>query len=324
MATSEDSTIPRTREIGFLLIPEFSMMAFFAAIEPLRIANRCSGETLYTWSIWSEDGDPVAASNGMTLLADEAIGDGIMAPTVFVCSSFNHDHYTSTRITQWLKRLAAQNAVLGGIDTGAFLLGHAGLLKHHTITLHWESIPVFQELYPSIEVTTKLYEIDGRRLTSSGGTATMDLMLHFIAKEHGVDLSLAVSEQLIHQRVRTDIDHQRINLAARLNVHNPVLVSAVEFMEQSIEAPIPISEIAIQCGISQRQLDRLFAEQLGVGPHVYYTRLRLMHARQLLHDTDWSVLDVALACGFGSCASLSRSYRRYYDIPPSHDRSWTV
>ncbi|WP_070988516.1 GlxA family transcriptional regulator [Halofilum ochraceum] len=321
---TEHPTSTGTREIGFLLIPEFSMMAFFAAIEPLRIANRCSGQALYSWSIWSEDGEPVAASNGMTLLTDDAIGDQVAAPTVFVCSSFNHESHTSAPIIQWLRRLAGQGVVLGGIDTGAFLLARAGLLEGHTVTLHWESIPGFRELYPGIETTTELYEVDRRRLTSSGGTATMDLMLRFIAEEHGTDLATAVSEQLIHQRVRSKSDHQRMNLAARLDVHNPTLVRAVEFMGRNIESPVPVGGVAAHCGISQRQLERLFAEQLGAGPNAYYVRLRLENARELLHDTDRSVLEVALACGFGSCASLSRAYRRQYGIPPSRDRKWTA
>lgn len=300
------------------------MMALFAAIEPLRIANRCSGQTLYSWSIWSEDGEPVAASNGMTLLTDSAIGDRVTAPTVFVCSSFNHESHTSATMVQWLKRLSAQGVILGGIDTGAFLLARAGLLEGYTVTLHWESIPGFRELYPGIDTTTELYEIDRRRLTSSGGTATMDLMLRFIAEEHGTDLATAVSEQLIHQRVRSKTDHQRMNLAARLDVHNPTLVRAVEFMGRNIEMPVPIGGIAAHCGVSQRQLERLFAEQLGAGPNAYYVRLRLEHARELLHDTDRSVLEVALACGFGSCASLSRAYRRHYGVPPSRDRKWNA
>jgi AraC family carnitine catabolism transcriptional activator len=313
---------PAPRELGFLLVPEFSMMAFFAAVEPLRIANRCSGRTLYRWSAWSEDGAPIAASNGMTLLTDGGIGEAVSAPTVFVCSSFNHDRYTTTPVLQWLRRLAGQGVVLGGIDTGAFLLARAGLLDDYRVTLHWESIPGFRELYPAIETTTELYEIDRARLTSSGGTATMDLMLRFIAQEHGTDLATAVSEQLIHQRVRSKSDHQRMNVAARLDVHSPTLVTAVEAMHRHIEEPVSIVEIAAHCGVSLRQLERLFAEQLGHGPNAYYLGVRLEHARELLHDTDRSVLEVALACGFGSCASLSRAYRRHYGLPPSRDRKW--
>lgn len=310
-----------TRHIGFLLLPEFSMMAFFAAVEPLRIANRCSGRALYAWSICSADGAPVAASNGMTLLVDHAIGEETTAPTVLVCSAFNHEAHTSAGVLQWLRRLAGQGVVLGGIDTGPFVLARAGLLHGHRVTLHWESIPAFEELYPDIETTTELYEIDRNRLTSSGGTATMDLMLRFIAEDHGPDLAAAVSEQLIHQRVRSKSDHQRMNPAARLGVHNPTLLQAVEIMDRNIENPVSIVEIADRCGVSQRQLERLFSERLDASPTGYYLRIRLERARELLRETGRSVLEVALACGFGSCASLSRAYSRHYGMPPSRHRS---
>lgn len=321
MRMTDTPTDSETRRIGFLLLPEFSMMAFFAAVEPLRIANRCSGRELYAWSICSGDGDPVAASNGMTLLTDHAIGEDVFAPTVMVCSAFNHESHTTPRILQWLRRLAGQGVVLGGIDTGAFVLARAGLLDGYRVTLHWESIPAFRELYPGIETTTELYEIDRRRLTSSGGTATMDLMLRFIAEDHGADLATAVSEQLIHQRVRSKSDHQRMNPAARLGVHNPTLLRAVEIMSRNIESPIPVAEVAARCDISQRQLERLFAERLDTSPSGHYLRLRLEHARELLHETDRSVLEVALACGFGSGASLSRAYSRHYGMPPSRHRN---
>lgn len=321
MRMTDTPTDSETRRIGFLLLPEFSMMAFFAAVEPLRIANRCSGRALYAWSICSGDGEPVAASNGMTLLVDHAIGEDVFAPTVMVCSAFNHESHTSPRILQWLRRLAGQGVVLGGIDTGPFVLARAGLLDGYRVTLHWESIPAFRELYPEIETTTELYEIDRRRLTSSGGTATMDLMLHFIAEDHGVELATAVSEQLIHQRVRSKSDHQRMNPAARLGVHNPTLLRAVETMGRNIENPISIAEVAARCDISQRQLERLFAERLDTSPSGHYLRLRLEHARELLHETDRSVLEVALACGFGSGASLSRAYSRHYGMPPSRHRN---
>lgn len=320
MAADHAASSAAPRHIGFLLLPEFSMIAFFAAVEPLRIANRCSGCELYTWSIYSDDGGPVAASNGMTLLADAPIGEHAHAPTVLVCSAFNHEDHTTSRALHWLRRLAGRGAVLGGIDTGAFVLARAGLLDGHRVTLHWESIPAFRELYPGIETTTELYETDDARLTSSGGTATMDLMLHFIAEDHGLELATAVSEQLIHQRVRSKSDHQRMPPAARLGVHNNALLAAVELMDATVESPVPVAELARRCRISQRQLERLFADQLGCGPQAYYLRLRLERARELLHDTDRSVLEVALACGFGSGASFARAYRRHYGRSPNRDR----
>ncbi|BBI49887.1 hypothetical protein HORIV_23080 [Vreelandella olivaria] len=57
---------PLPEMVGFLLLPQFSMMAFFAAVEPLRIANRIAHRPLFDWTLISADGGPVTASNGMT------------------------------------------------------------------------------------------------------------------------------------------------------------------------------------------------------------------------------------------------------------------
>jgi len=309
-------------EFGFLLLPEFAMMAFFSAVEPLRIANRLAGRTLYRWRIYSEGGTPVVASNGMSLLADGAVGGEPAPHTMLVCASFNVEHYITPRMLHWLRRLDARGTILGGIDTGCFVLAEAGLLDGYRVTLHWESIPVFRERFPRIATTSELFEIDRDRITSSGGTATMDLMLQIIAGRHGPELALGVSEQLIHERIRSPTDHQRIALAARLGIHNRALLAAIEFMGRHLERPARTADIARQAGVSMRQLERLFAAHLGRTARRYYLDLRLDHARDLLRQTDMAVLEVALACGFGSSASLSRSYRRRFGVPPSRDRQW--
>ena len=320
MSPDADDTPER---IGFLLIPEFSMIAFCAAVEPLRIANRCSGRMLYDWTLYSADGGPVRASNGMTLLSDAAVDDQAFAPTVITCASFNHDDYTTPELLRWLRRLEGRKAVLGGIDTGCFLLAQAGLLEGYRVTLHWESIPAFRERFPQIKCTTELFEVDRRRLTSAGGTSTMDLMLRLIAGEHGEALAVDVSEQLIHQRIRSPSDHQRMALAARLGVHNPTLLGAIDHMSRNMEQPLSMAEVAEVTGVSLRQLERLFAEHLHTTPQQYYLAERLEHARYLLQQTDMPVLDVAVACGFAATASLSRAYRNHFGVPPSRDRRWT-
>ena len=320
MATADSASFPD--EIGFLLLPEFSMMAFFSAVEPLRIANRLGGRAFYRWRLYTEDGAPVVASNSMSLLADASIGEEPTPATVMVCASFNVEQYITPRMLHWLGRLQARGTVLGGIDTGCFALAEAGLLDDYRVTLHWESIPAFRERFPRIETTSEVFEIDRDRITSSGGTATMDLMLQIIARRHGAALALAVSEQLIHDRIRDPTDHQRIALAARLGIHNRALLAAIGYMGRHIERPAATPEIARHAGVSLRQLERLFAEHLGTTARHYYLALRLDHARNLLQQTDMSVLEVGLACGFGSSASLSRAYRRRFGAPPSRDRQW--
>lgn len=311
---------PLPEPVGFLLIPRFSMMAFFSAVEPLRIANRLAGRTLYRWTLISEDGQPVTASNDMTLLVDHGLTDAPSLPTLAVCAGFEPERDLSRRLSQWLHRQASEGCLLGGIDTGPLLLAEVGLLDGHRLTLHWESLPAFRERFPALDAVESLFEIDSRRFTCAGGAAAMDMTLSLIAQRHGQSLADDVSEQLIHARLRPRQDHQRLPLVKRLGTHRRPLIDAVAQMERHLEQPIPLADLASGIGLSLRQLQRLFLGELGKRPRDYYLELRLDRARHLLEETERDVLSIGLACGFTSASSFARAYRQHYGHPPSAAR----
>lgn len=315
-----DYSGPTPELIGFLLLPRFSMMAFFSAVEPLRIANRISGRPLFDWRLISEDGSPVTASNGMTLLADQAIDSIHHLPSLALCSGFDPERYLSRALKRWLHRLAAAGCVLGGIDTGCFLLAEAGLLSGERVTLHWESLPSFKERFPGIATSNELFELGARRFSCAGGTAAMDMALDVIARRHGQRLAIDVSEQLVHERMRTRHDQQRMTLARRLDTHNARLVEAVDLMERHLETPLALVDIARRSGVSLRQLQRIFADELGHSPRDWYLGLRLQRAHYLLTETDLDVLVVSLACGFTSSPGFSRAFRQRYGCSPRQVR----
>jgi transcriptional regulator GlxA family with amidase domain len=306
--------------IGFLLVPQFSMMAFFSAVEPLRIANRVAGRELYSWHIFSLDGGPVEASNGMAVMAEAPMGAVEHFPFVIACASFDPQRYETKALLSWLRRLGRQGAVLGGLDTGTHILARAGLLNGHRATLHWENLPAFTEEFPDIEASAELFEIDGKRITCAGGTAAIDMMLHMMWARYGQDLAVGVSEQLLHDRIRNPGDHQRMALGVRLGVRHPQLLAIVEAMEQAMEEPLGLDRLAGLGGVSRRQLERLFRTHLGDTPSGYYLKLRLRRARHLLEQTPMSVLQVATACGFASAPYFSRAYRGLFGRPPREDR----
>ncbi|RKR04232.1 AraC family transcriptional regulator with amidase-like domain [Kushneria sinocarnis] len=311
---------PEPEPIGYLLIDQFSMMAFFSATEPLRIANRIAGRELFRWLLISEDGEAVTASNGMRLMVDHAIGELHHLPSLAICSGFGTVRGSNRALLAWLHRLAQSGCALGGIDTGCFVLAEAGLLADDRVTLHWESLPAFRERFPDVATTESLFELGRRRFSCAGGTAAMDMTLEMIAHRHGDGLAHAVAEQLIHARMRSRDDHQRQSLAHRLNVHHRPLLKAIALMETHLEAPLSPGELAAQVGLSARQLQRLFARQLETTPAQWYLELRLARARSLLQETDMTVIAVALGCGFSSSSSFSRAYRRHFGHPPRQER----
>ncbi|WP_431024674.1 GlxA family transcriptional regulator [Halomonas sp. H5] len=311
---------PLPETVGFLLLPRFSMMAFFAAVEPLRIANRISGRPLFDWTLISEAGGPVTASNGMTLMSDQAIGEVHHLPSLAVCSGFAPEAHLSRPLMAWLHRLDQAGCVLGGLDTGCFLLAAAGLLEGERVTLHWESLPAFRERFPGVSTSDELFELGPRRFSCAGGAAAMDMALEVIGRRHGARLAIDVSEQLIHERIRTRSDQQRMTLARRLGTHKRHLVEAVALMERHLEEPLSLAEVARRGGVSPRQLQRLFDQELGCSPRHYYLKLRLERARRLLDETELDILSVGLACGFTSSSSFSRAFRGFYGQSPRQAR----
>src|SRR3546814_413756 len=167
------------------------------------------------------------------------------------------------------------------------------------------------EAFPDRDATSELFEIDRKRFSCSGGTAALDMMLHLIALQHGHELAAAVSDQFIHERIRGRHDQQRMALPARLGIRHPKLVAVIRKMEGSLEEPISRADLADSVDLSSRQLERLFRKYLRRTPTRYYLELRLNRARLLLLQTDMSVLDVALACGFVSASHFSKCYREF-------------
>jgi AraC family carnitine catabolism transcriptional activator len=310
----------RTRVFRFLLLPEFSVMGFVSALEPLRVANRFL-ENAYQWRILSLDGGPVVASNGMSLNVDGAICAVAPSETVFVVAGFNPlDHYQRT-LQVWLHSAWQAGAALGAIDTGAFVLAEARLLGSQPVTLHWEAKSAFLERYPALRVTDDLFTINDRCMTCAGGTSAIDMMLALIAQEHGKPMAAMVSEQFVLGRIRSQADQQRMQIATRYGLHNSNAVRVIEAMEQHIEDPLTPEKLAALIGVSRRQMERLFRSHLQQTPAYFYLCLRLARARELLQQTALSVMAICVACGFGSASCFSRAYRSHFGVSPTADRA---
>lgn len=297
------------------------MMAFASAIEPLRSANRLRREKLFDWQLYSRDGAPVRASNGVDITVHGAMDDGIALDLLLVCAGTRDAGVGDAAIAKWLRALARRGTAIGGISLGAYVLARAGLLDGRRCALHWESLAAFAEQFPRIRTTSDIFVVDGNRRTCSGGTAALDMMLHLITEREGRGLASDVSEQFIHPRIRGTQDPQRMAVQNRLGVANEKLIAAIGIMEAANDDPRPVHAIAADVGLSPRQLERLFAKYLRVSPSRYYLKLRLDRAREMLLQTPKPILDVAVACGFASASHFSRCYRTEYGHRPRDERA---
>ncbi|MEX5596552.1 GlxA family transcriptional regulator [Pseudophaeobacter sp. C1-32P7] len=309
-----------TKRFVFVLLERFSMLSFASAVECLRIANRMSGRELYSWSLLAEGGETVTCSAGTTFQLDGDLSELQRDDTILLCAGIDVQGATSKKLLSWLRREARKGLKVGGLCTASYALAKAGLLDGKRATIHWENADSFSEAFEEVELTKSVFVIDGNRLSTAGGTSSIDLMLKLIANDHGEELANAVADQLIYSSIRTDQDTQRLSIPTRIGVRHPKLSMVIQMMESNIEEPISPSILAQDVGMSTRQLERLFRRYLNRSPKRYYMELRLQKARNLLMQTDMSVINVALACGFASPSHFSKCYRAHYDTTPYRER----
>ena len=297
------------------------MLSFTASVEPLRSANRMSGQELYEWEIFSIDGDPVPSSSGIALMPDRSIEEVEDYPVIIVSAGIDPQSYDNRRAFSWLRHMARHGSRIGGTSGGAYILAKAGLLNGYRCTIHWEYLTGFAEEFPELDVTTKLFEIDRDRFTSAGSGATLDMMLYLISQQHGHDLSVAVAEQFSYMASNDPEAPQRMPVRQRLRISHPKLIAVIEQMEANLEDPIDRDDLAKSVGLSVRQVERLFIKYLKTTPAKYYMELRLKRARLLLSQTSMSILDVSVACGFVSASHFSKCYREMFNHPPRQERA---
>lgn len=314
----------RPTVIAFLLLRDFSMMSVVSAVEPLRAANRLSGRRSYDWRFYSDDGAPIAASNGMIVNVagglSEIAGNRDPIDYLFVCAGLDADPPNRQRLNAALHQFARARRVLGSLSSGAFVLARAGLLKGYRCTVHWEFRPAFEEEFPEIECSPGLFVIDRDRWTGSGGIAGMDMMLHLIEQDHGLAVSRAVANWFQIDRIRNAAIHQRAGQMDRTETLPTPLQKAIELMMANIETPLKMDEVAELSGLRLRRMERMFKSNLETSPAHFYRGLRLEKARELLLHTNLSTLEIGVLTGFSSSSHFAMAYQRHYGMRPTDAR----
>ena len=310
----------KPKQFVFVLLDNFTMLCFACAIECLRIANRMSGRKLYAWKLAGEGGEVATCSNGTAFKLDMDFDEVSREDVILVCGGIDVQRATTKKLINWLRREARRGTTMGGLCTASHALAAAGLLDGRKATIHWENQDSFAEEFEAVTLTKSVFVMDGNRYTTAGGTSSIDLMLKIIANDYGEELAGTVADQLIYSSIRTDQDTQRLSIPTRIGVRHPKLSQVIQMMEHNLEEPISPAVLAEDVGMSTRQLERLFRRYLNRSPKRYYMELRLQKARNLLMQTDMSVINVALACGFASPSHFSKCYRAHYSTTPYRER----
>lgn len=309
------------QRIGFVLVPNFGLMSYASATEPLRAANLLSGTRLYETVPLSADGAPVRCSAGIAIDCGAIAEHGRSCHIVFVCAGGGPQDWTGTEeLMASLRRLARQGVQIGAISSGSYILAAAGLLDGRDFTIHWEHAPLFRETFPHLGFRQARYVIDGNRVTCGGGIAPLDMMHALIAGRMGSHFARRVSDWYLHTAIAEPAAPQRGSVAERFGVSHPALLAVLEKMEATIERPLSRSSMAAFAGISERHLDRLFSGQLGQGFLQTYAGIRLRHARRLVEQSPLSVSEIAFAVGFSGAGHFSRAYAAMFGHTPRQAR----
>lgn len=299
---------PTPQQIGVLLFDGFSNHCLANTVEPLRAANMLSARRLYDWKFLSLSAGPVTSSSGLQVAPHGTLqtSDGNM---LMVMPSYGFHMHGGWQTLAGLRAAADRFDTLVGLDTGSWLLALAGLLDGRRATIHWEELTGFTERFPEVDAVRERYVVDRDRITCSGAMAAFDLVLHLIGQDQGQALALEV-EQLF--MIRGSARSHTGGAGATCGYVN----KALALMQEHLEAPLPISEIANRVGRSQKTLSVRMQAELGAGPAQVYRRLRLNLARKLVAETDLTVGEVALRAGYDDPSALTRAFKTEFGVTP--------
>jgi transcriptional regulator GlxA family with amidase domain len=306
---------------GFLLVPQFTLTSFAAAVDCLRGANRVAERQVCRWRLLSVDTAPVCSSSGIEIAVDQVITSADKWDVLVICSGFEPEVAETKQILNYVRRLSRFGAIVGGIESGAQILAAADVLKHQGCTLHWEQFEGFVQRFPEVQAVKRLFVVNEKNFTCSGHLAVVDLMIALLSRWlNGPELSRLSSLFMHDIRRSTAEDFSPFQSQELSSVNSAKVLKAVEIMRDNIETPLERDEIAGYVGVSLRQLERLFTRHLGLSPGSYYKQLRLNRAKQLLHYSSLSITEIAIVCGFTSMSHFSKSYREFFGVSPKLSR----
>ncbi|MEM7439438.1 MAG: GlxA family transcriptional regulator [Pseudomonadota bacterium] len=308
--------------VTVIVVPDFNLSATMGFIDAFRAANYLQNATLFTWQITSPDGGLIRASNGVEVGTEPL---DRQAPwrndIVVVSSSWTPERYFNSPILGFLRQQYQTGARLAGIDTGGFILARGGFLNEKAATVHYEHLDAFIELFPDVEAKEDICVFEDRVMTCCGGGAAVDFGLWIVRGLHGDALANAAARYIFQGSIRHPNTRQNSEVVEPIGSVVPSLVKkAINVMEANLETPLSIPDLAVQVGISTRQLNRLFADYVRKPPSVYYRDIRLDRARGLVTQTEMPIAEVALASGFACQVNFGRAYKARFGATPTGDR----
>ncbi len=306
--------------VGFILARRFTLCAFANFVDVLRLAadeGDRSRPILCDWTVLSDTMDAVPSSCGISVQPKERLGDPARFDYIVVIGGLiDETPGLGAAYDRYLRQAAAAGVPLVGVCTGAFMLHQAGLLDGYRCCVSWFHRVDFLEQFEGLNpVSDQIFVVDRDRLTCSGGASSAHLAAYLVEKHVGrAEASKSLHIMIIDDALRPENPQPGIPLDLR--TQDPLVRRALLIMQQSIDSPLPVTEIARRMGLGKRRVERHFRAALDTSPQAAFLGIRLAVARHLLETTDKSVAQIAVECGFCDSSHLNRMFRKRFDTTP--------
>lgn len=310
--------------IGFILQPDFTLVAFSSFVDALRLAGDegdRSRQVRCRWAVLSHDMRPIRASCGIEISPSSELGDpGEFDYIVVVGGLLPGGRKLNPRLLSYVRQAGGAGKTLVGVCTGSFILARAGLMKQHRSCVSWFHYRDFVLEFPGHAVTSdQLFVTDRNRISCAGGTSVVHLAAHLIERHVSKPEAQKALRIMIEKAALPSRSPQPQPSFGR-ETDNPWIRRAMLLMERKAGTRFSVLEIARELHVSARHLERLFHAELGVSPSDFARTLRLRRAHDLLVDTRQPISEVALDTGFADGSHFSRRFRDAYGKSPSQVR----
>ncbi|CAN5331008.1 GlxA family transcriptional regulator [soil metagenome] len=321
VGSAAGKSLRRQLSVGFVLIPNFTLIAFSAIVDLLRLAGdegdrsrpeRCS------WSVLAPDLNPVTASCGLQVLPWETFDRPERFDYIVVVGGLidrNSAYHPKT--LEFLRAAAAKGVSIAGVCTGSFALVEAGLMHNRKCCVSWYHLPDLVERYDDIvPVADQLFVEDGKFITCAGGLATLDLGAWMVERHLGPGHAQKSLHIMVTDTARPAAGAQPQPPSVG-TVEDPRVRRAMLQIEQNLSTPQKVDDIALSVGLSKRQLERIFRKVVGKSIQEFSRDLRVFYGLWLLANSDKTITTVAIESGFSDISHFNRLFRGTFGCAPS-------
>ena len=323
MSFHDPSDIDPMKTVAMVLFPDFLLLDMAGPMEVFSIANRyLAAEHAYVLTTIGTEPGPLRASNGVSLSADLHIDQAFDSYDLLLVpggpGAYNERHPS---LLAWLPAATARAGQYGSICTGAFVLGHAGLLDGYRVTTHWHYTERLIKGFPKATVETDQIYVQDRNLITSGGvTAGIDLALSVVAADHGKKVAQDVAKVLLVVMKRQGGQAQFSPLMAAVAPQETAITRVQNHVLEHLDQPFSIDGMASLAAMSPRHFARVFAREVGMTPMEFLQRARIDHARNLLETSDLPLKTIAFKSGFGSVRHTRFLFSEKLGLTPTQYR----